>query len=208
MRGMLASGLYCPSKWAGQAVMSNWMHRQGLDGRPQKKLAFLTSESGSPKKWFAIAHEHRWNEGYARFEARLTMKMGRTGRDGKPDAYTRSWRTSTNLFCIFNVGIQITQKMVCNSTRKSSKWGVCSLRGTFDLQNGSDRPWGPTGCIDKVLTNVHKKISIFDVWVQITQKWFPIAHKNRQNEGYAQGSFYLQNGLYGLWGQTVCIDKV
>ena len=64
------------------------MHRQGLDGRPQKNLAFLTSEFGSPKKWFAIAHENRRNEGYARFGARLTFQMGRTGRDGQLDAYT------------------------------------------------------------------------------------------------------------------------
>ena len=58
------------------------MHRQGLEGCPQKTLAFLTSESGSPKKWFAIAHEIRRNEGYARFGARLTFQMGRTSRDG------------------------------------------------------------------------------------------------------------------------------
>ena len=62
------------------------MHRQGLDGRPQKKLAFLTSESGSPKSWFAIAHKNHRNEGYARFEARLTFKMGRTGREGQAAA--------------------------------------------------------------------------------------------------------------------------
>ena len=29
--------------------MANRMHKQGLDGRPQKHLAFLTSEYGSPK---------------------------------------------------------------------------------------------------------------------------------------------------------------
>ena len=62
------------------------MHRHGLDGRPQKNLAFLTSESGSPKKWFAIGHENGRNEGYVHFRARLTFKMGRTGREGKPDA--------------------------------------------------------------------------------------------------------------------------
>ena len=62
------------------------MHSQVLDGRPQKHLAFLTSKSGSPKKWFAIAHENRRNEGYAFFGARLTFKMGRTGREGQPDA--------------------------------------------------------------------------------------------------------------------------
>ena len=70
--------------------MVNRMHRQGLDGRPQKNLAFLTSESGSPKKWFAIAHENHRNEGYARFGARLTFKMDRMGREGTSDAKTRS----------------------------------------------------------------------------------------------------------------------
>ena len=54
IRGMLASGLVLPSKWVGEAVMANRMHRKGLDGRPQKNLAFLTSESGSPKKWCTI----------------------------------------------------------------------------------------------------------------------------------------------------------
>ena len=57
------------------------MHKQSLDGRVQKNLAFLTSESGSPKKWFPIAHENRRNEGYDSFGARLTLKMGRTGRE-------------------------------------------------------------------------------------------------------------------------------
>ena len=62
------------------------MHRQGLDARPQKNFAFLTSESGSPKKWFSIGHENRRNEGYARFGARLTFNMGHTGLEGQPDA--------------------------------------------------------------------------------------------------------------------------
>ena len=86
---MLASGLVRPSKWVGQAVMANRMHKQGLEGRPRKHFAFLTSESGSPKKWCAIAHENRRNEGYTRFGDRLTFQMGRKGRDGQPDANTR-----------------------------------------------------------------------------------------------------------------------
>ena len=56
--------------------------RQGLDGRPRKNLAFLTSESESPQKMV----ENRQNEAYARFEARLTLQMGRTSRDGHPYA--------------------------------------------------------------------------------------------------------------------------
>ena len=47
---------------------------------------------------------------------------------------------------------------VIYSTRKSSKWGVCSLRGLFDPPNGPDKPWWPTLCIDKVLMDVHEKI--------------------------------------------------
>ena len=67
-------------------MMAERMHRQGLDRCQQKKLAFLTSESGSPKKWCAIAHENRRNEAYVRFGARLTLQMGRTSRDGQPYA--------------------------------------------------------------------------------------------------------------------------
>ena len=86
MRGMLASGLVWPSKCVVQSVMANHMHRQGLQRRPQRYLAFLTTKYGSPKKWFSIAHENRRNEAYARFGARLTLQMGRTSRDGQPYA--------------------------------------------------------------------------------------------------------------------------
>ena len=63
--------------------MANRMHRQGLDGRPRKHLAFFTSEFGSLKKCCAIALENRQHEAYARFGARLTLQMVRTSRDGK-----------------------------------------------------------------------------------------------------------------------------
>ena len=66
--------------------MANRMNRQGLHGCPRKNLAFLTSESISPKKWCAIAHENRRNEGYARLGDRLTFQMGRTSHDGQPYA--------------------------------------------------------------------------------------------------------------------------
>ena len=62
------------------------MNKKGIDVRPQNFFAFLTSESESPKKWCAIAHENRGNEAYARFGACLTYKMGRTGHEVKPDA--------------------------------------------------------------------------------------------------------------------------
>ena len=107
----------------------------------KQNLAFLTSKSGSPKKWCAIAHENRRNEAYTCFRARLTLQMARTKKFG-----------------IFYVGIRITQKMVCYNTRKSSKWGVCSLRGSVNPPNGLDNPWWPTVCIEKVLTDVHEKI--------------------------------------------------
>ena len=57
------------------------MHRVGLDGRPQKKLALFMSVSGSPKKRFLIAHENYQNKWRARFGAHLTFKMGRNGRE-------------------------------------------------------------------------------------------------------------------------------
>ena len=116
--------------------MANRMHRQGLDGRPRKNLAFLTSESGSPKKWCTIAHENRRNEGYARVGARLTFQMGRTSRDGQPHAYTRSRRTSMKKFGIFDVGIRITQKMVCyiaHENRRNEAYACFGARLTLQI---------------------------------------------------------------------------
>ena len=60
--------------------MDIWMHRQGLEGRPGKNLAFFTSKSVSPQKLFAIGHKYRRDEQYACFGARLTFKMGWMGR--------------------------------------------------------------------------------------------------------------------------------
>ena len=150
MRGLLTSVLVWPFKWVGQAVMANHMHRQGLEGRPRQNLAF------------------------------------------------------------FDVGIRITQNMVCYSTRKSSKWGVCSLRGSFDHPNGSDKPWWPTGCIDKVLTEVHKKFCIFDVEIRITQKMVFYSTRKSSKWGVCSlwGSFGVQNKSDGPPGPTGCIDKV
>ena len=66
--------------------MAKRMHRQRLDGRPRTNLAFLTSESRSPKKWCAIAHENHQNEAYARSGARLTFQTAQKTRDGQPYA--------------------------------------------------------------------------------------------------------------------------
>ena len=51
------------------------MHRQGLEGRLQNHFAFLTSEYGSTKNWFAIEHENQRNTGVYFFPALLTFKM-------------------------------------------------------------------------------------------------------------------------------------
>ena len=82
MRRMLASGLFWPSKWVGQAVMANHMHRQGLDGHPRKNLAFLTSESGWPKNCgYSTRKSSKW--GVCSLRARLTLLIGLTSRDAK-----------------------------------------------------------------------------------------------------------------------------
>ena len=112
------------------------MHRKGIDRHPQKKFVFLTSESGSPKKWFAIAHENHLYGGYVRFAARLTFKMCRTFREGQPDAYPRSWWMSTKKFGILDVISQITQKIVCYNTQKSSKWGYARFATCLALKLG------------------------------------------------------------------------
>ena len=120
-----------------------------------------------------------------------------------------SW-TFTKKFGIFDVGIQITQKMVCYSTWKSLKWGVCTLWGSFDLQNGSNGPWGPTRCIDKVLKDVHKKNGIFDVGIRITQKMVYYSTRKSSKWGVCsfQGSFDLPNASDKPWWPTGCIVKV
>ena len=79
-------GFFWLLKWLGLAVSDNRMHNQGLSGRPQNIMAFFMSEFRPPKKWFAIAYENHLNKGYVRFRCRLTIKMGRTGRKGQPDA--------------------------------------------------------------------------------------------------------------------------
>ena len=117
---------------------------------------------------------------------------------------------STKKFGIFDIGIWITQKMVCYSTRKSSKWGICSLRGSFNPPNGSDNPWWPTVCIDKVLTDVHEKIWQFDVGIRITQKMVCYSTRKSSKWGLCslRVSFYPPNGSDNPWWPTVCIDKV
>ena len=51
-----------------------------------KKIGIFDVTIQFTQKWFAIAHENRQNEGYVGLRARLTFKMGRTGREGQLDA--------------------------------------------------------------------------------------------------------------------------
>ena len=97
-------------------MRENRLHRQGLYGCSQKTLVVLKSESRSPNKRCTMAHENRRNGGYMRSRARLTLKIGQSGREGPPDAYTRSLRTSRKKCDIFDLKIRITKKLVCYST--------------------------------------------------------------------------------------------
>ena len=150
--------------------MDNRMHRQGLDGRPRKHLAFLTLESGSPKKWCAIVHENCRNEGYAHFGACLTFQMGRTSRDGQLYAQTRSSRKSTKKFGIFDIGIRITQKIVCYSTRNRRHEGYARLGDRLTFQMGRTSRDGQPYAQTRSSRTSTKIFGIFDVGIRITQK--------------------------------------
>ncbi|KAG5576330.1 hypothetical protein H5410_056464 [Solanum commersonii] len=68
--------------------------------------------------------------------------------------------------------IQISKRSMDYSTRKSVKWAVYKLRGSFDLENRSDFQSGPTSSI------VTKSKS--------PKNPRPIAHENWQNGGFAR----------------------
>ena len=62
--------------------------------------------------------------------------MGRTAREGKP-LYAKSLVGHAQIFfCIFDIKIWITQKMVCNSTQKSLKRGYARFRARLTLKMG------------------------------------------------------------------------
>ena len=195
---MLASGLVWPSKLIVQAVMANRMHRQGLEGHPRNHLAYLKSESGSPKNWYAIAHENRRNEGYARFKARLTLKwvgqavmanrMHRQGLDGSP---------RTNFaFLTSKSGSPKKWFSIAHENRRNegyarfelvgpSKWVRRAVRDNQMHRQGlEERP--------------QKKLTFLTAESGSPKKWFVIAHENRRNEGYARfTAFDLLNGSDG-----------
>ena len=154
---MLASGLVWPSKWVGRPVRTNWMHRHGLDGHPKKIGHFWRQNPDHPKN--GLLYHTKIIEMRCMLTSGLVWPSKWVGRAVRANRMLRQGHEGVHQkFGIFDVGIWITQKMVCYSTRKSSKWGVCSLQGLFDIQKWSEGPWGHTGCIDKVLTDVHKKI--------------------------------------------------
>ena len=62
------------------------MHRKGLDGRPQKNLGIFYVGFRITQKMVYNSTQKSSKEGYARFGARLTFKMGRTDRNGQSDA--------------------------------------------------------------------------------------------------------------------------
>ncbi|KAG5604939.1 hypothetical protein H5410_026431 [Solanum commersonii] len=53
------------------------------------------------------------------------------------------------IFGLFDVEIRIIKKFMDYSIRKLVKWGVCLLRGSFDLENVSVWRSGPTSSISK-----------------------------------------------------------
>jgi len=118
--------------------------------------------SGSPKNPWTIAYENRQNGGITCSGDRLTLKMGCFGH-GANRLHREGLNEPTGkILAKIRLEFQITKKYMDNSTRKSAKWGVYLLQGSFDLENGLFWLWRPTGSIGMVLTYVHVKF-----W----QKW-------------------------------------
>ena len=155
MGGMRASGLLWPWKCVELAVRENLLLSQGLNGRFTDNFGIFDVEIYITQK-IGIRISSKWV--VCKLRGSFDVENGPDCSWGPTRCIAKVLKDVHNFFGIFDVEIRITQKMVCYSTRKSSKWGVCSLRGSFDLPNGSDKPWCHTVCIDKVLTDVHKKI--------------------------------------------------
>ena len=134
-----------------------------------------------PLKWDVLAVKANW--------------LQRKGLNGC------SWKNLAKIMSEF----QITKKCMDYSTRKSAKWGVYLLWGTFDLQNGTFWPWGLTGSIAKRLTDVHE-IN----WQKLCRNFrspkcpWSIAHDNRQNEGFtwSGADLTLKMGWFGRDGKV------
>ena len=167
------------------------------------------SKSGSPKKWFAIADENRRDGGM--HASGLVWPLKWAVLVVRANRYIDKVLTDVHKkIGFFDVGIRITQKIVCYSTRKSAKRGICVFWGSIDLENGSYCSWWKTGCIDKVLTDVQKDFWHFDVEIQITQKMVLYSTRKSSKWGvYAlQGSFDLEYGSDWPRGPTGCLSKI
>ncbi|KAG5576360.1 hypothetical protein H5410_056494 [Solanum commersonii] len=101
--------------------------------------------------------------------------------------------------------IWITKRSIDYSTQKLAKPGVYPLRWSFDFENGSVYPLGPTISIAKFLTDIHKKVeqkrrqkyrSPKDPWtmhMKISKMGDPwtIAHDNEQNGVFTRSGAHL-----------------
>lgn len=182
---MCVLGLDTPWKLFGFAVRANHLKRKGDYRHQPKKSAFLMLKSGSPINWCSKPHENH-NGGYAFFGSRLTLKMCRTVvKDNRMHSQGIDGRWEEG-FTFFTLDYGSPKQIVCYSTRNSSIWWVCVLKSLFDLENRSYLLWRSTGCIAKLLTNIHKKNWNFDIGIQITKKLCSIAHEDHLNWGNAR----------------------
>lgn len=98
-------------------------------------------------------------------------------------------------FTFFTLDYGSPKQIVCYSTRNSSIWWVCVLKSLFDLENRSYLLWRSTGCIAKLLTNIHKKNWNFDIGIQITKKivFYSTRRSSQLGKCAFRGSFDLEN---------------
>lgn len=155
-RRMRTFELIWPWILVGLDIRGNLLNNQGHDGRPKKISSFWTSKSGSLKKWCVIAQQNCQNGVMHTSGVVWTLKwVGHAVRinqmhsQGNMDIHKiirHCWCRTLDY-----------QKMVCYSIHKYSKWGVCTICGLFDLENGSNLLWGPIGWTSMVLTDVNIK---------------------------------------------------
>lgn len=149
--------------------------------------------------------------GYAFLSAWLTLKMG--GNVRKPNQLhiqgPNGGPWDINEFSSWKLGL--LTKIVSYRTPSLAKHIEFTLRDTFDLEYGSAWPWNKTGCIGKVLMDVHEKCLHF---------W---SHKSRSPTKMVSNSkwlaakwkvcalwvsFDIKYCPAWSWGETWCIAKV
>ena len=137
-------------------------------------------------RWWTIAHENLQKWGIYLLWDSFDLENG---------LFWSSRRTCSITKFLMDVHKKIMAKKMskCGSPKVHGLWhtkigkmggGLYLLRGSFDLQNGSKKPWWPTVCIDNVLTDVHEQIWHF--WRRNPDHPKNGAHENRQNEAYAR----------------------